>query len=111
MLDTRKLNLPLLAVALLGLFVALYIGVLIGEAAYVGLTVITAIIGVVASLTFLQGYTWQIALGMCYVGLIFRPLGFDFGPMELSCSLGLLFLFVTGWQNKPSHKSVLSAEA
>jgi hypothetical protein len=66
---------------------------------------IVLIVGLIGYVTFLQYYTWQIAFLICYTGLVLRPVGFDFGPMEMTCGLGFVLALLTGWQRLPQQRT------
>jgi hypothetical protein len=61
---------------------------------------ILLIIALISYVVFLQHYTWQLALLICYLGLLFRPLGFDVGPIEFTCGLGGMLGLLTAWQRR-----------
>lgn len=95
------------------LLVAILLGVVIGTHDYFVLTTdlhdywtlifILLFIAVVLYVAFLQHFTWEIALLICYLGILFRPIGFDFGPTELTCGLGGLLAVMTFWQRLPQR--------
>jgi len=96
-----------------GLLIAALLGVVIGTHDYFLLTTdlrdywtlisILSFILVILYVAFLQHYTWEIALLICYLGILFRPIGFDFGPIELTCGLGGLLAVMTFWQKLPQR--------
>jgi O-antigen ligase len=116
-LRIEQTNWALVAAAVGGFLFAILLGITIGSRDYLVLTTdlrdywvplsILLIIGLIAYVAFLQHYTWQIALLICYLGLVFRPLGFDLGPTEFTCWLGAFLAVITGWQKRPEQKAAI----
>jgi hypothetical protein len=96
--QTLRINWPVAVATICGLVLALSVGVMVGQNNYLLLVLVLMILGLLGYVTLLQEHTWQIALLICFIGVVFRPLGFDFGPMELSCGLGALLALTTGWR-------------
>ncbi len=88
---------PIVVTIICGFIFATFCGALIGQSSFVLLILGAVFAGVLCYVVFLKEYTWHFALLICFVGLVFRPVGFDFGPMEISCGLGFLLLLSTGW--------------
>lgn len=102
---TDQIRLALLAATMLGCVLAAYLGLQIAQESYITGVYIAAIIGLFVYVSQLQKYTWQIALLICYVGLQYRPFGFDFGPTEVTCGLAALLILVTWWQKRGIKKT------
>jgi O-Antigen ligase len=89
---------------MLGCILAMYLGLQIAHSNYITGVYIAAIAGLVAYVGHFQRYTWQIALLICYIGLQYRPFGFDFGPTEVTCGLAILLVLLTWWQKRDLKK-------
>ena len=106
----KQLNVQIVATVAIGLLLAVVLGVVIGNHDYYLLTtdlhdywtLIFAVtfVGVILYVGFLQHFTWEMALLLCYLGILFRPLGFDIGPTELTCALGGLLALMSFWQRR-----------
>src|SRR5437588_5962862 len=98
---------PIVIAMILGCVLAVYLGLQIGEENYTAGLYIVSILCLIVYVGYLQRYTWQIALLICYIGFFYRPFGFDFGPTEVTCSLAVLLVLVTWWQKPHLRKAGL----
>lgn len=102
-LPLRGLGIPIaLALGLLG---AIVLGFQIGSGELDLLLLITAAILLTAHIIYFSRFTWQIALLLCYSGFTYRPVGFEFSGLELTCGLGALLAGITFWQKRPSQRT------
>jgi hypothetical protein len=95
---------PLAAATTIGFILAIFVGATIANSDYLILIFVGTLIILVAYVVHFQRYTWQIALLTCYLGLSFRPAGFQFSSLELTAGLGLWVIAATIWQKRSLEK-------
>lgn len=100
----QQANLGIIGVTVIGFVLAATLGVMIASGDYLPLLYIVCLFGFVFYIVYLQKFTWHIALSLCYLGFYYRPLGFEFGPLELSCALGALLGVIMVWQKLPRER-------
>ena len=112
---TEQPHLKLVTVVIVVLVIAILLGIVIGSHDYFMLTTdlhdywtlifVVLFVALILYVAFLQHFTWEIALLICYLGILFRPLGFDVGPTEVTCGLGGLLAVMTSWRKLPWMRS------
>jgi O-antigen ligase len=114
-LRIEQTNWTLVVTVIGACLVAILLGIVIGTHDYFILTTdlhdywtLIAILLVVAIIMYvasLQHFTWQMALLICYLGILVRPIGFDMGPIEFTCGLGGLLAIMTFWRHLPQQSA------
>ena len=88
----------------LGFLLAIFLGVTIASSEDPVFAYITAFFCFIVYIAYFKKFTWQIALLLCYIGLTYRPFGFEFTSLELTCGLLGLLAAVTVWQKRPRER-------
>lgn len=104
-------NLALVGIACLGLLLAVVAGSLIGNNDPTQLLIPVAVALVVLFAAGLYRYVWHTSLFLVFFGFAYRPTGFSFGPLELSCALGASLILLFIWQNKRTDRPEVLTDA
>lgn len=99
----RDLAIPIVIV--LALLVAVFFGLQIGSNELNLLLLTSGALALLAHVLYFSRFTWQIALLFCYLGLSYRPWGFQFSGAHLSYALGALLAGITFWQKRPAERT------
>ncbi|MGI8820710.1 MAG: O-antigen ligase family protein [Chthoniobacterales bacterium] len=87
------------------LLLACFAGAQIGSSDFSAFLLPLAAIGGVVYVLYLSRFTWQIALLLCNLGLLYRPAGFEVGSTEVTCALGAALIVLTIWKKRISQKN------
>lgn len=93
-------NFVLVGAVLLGLLLATFLGMVVGNSEIKSLALIGVVTLAVAFAVGLYRYVWQIALALFYIGFNYRPTSFNFGSTEVACGLGFAVIAMFIWQKK-----------
>jgi len=116
-MNTRleQTNWTVVVTVIVGFLGAILLGITIGTHDYFVLTTdlrdywtligVVVVVATIMYVAFLQHFTWQTALLVCYAGIFFRPVGFDFGPTEVTCGLGFVVALLTAWQKRSQRRT------
>jgi hypothetical protein len=100
------------AIAVIVFFsLAIFLGFLVGRGEFSSLLHIFGFLASIFCLIFLAERIWQVGLLVCYLGFLYHPYSFDFGPLEVSVGLGCLLAAAYAWRKVPSLKSPFLEEA
>jgi hypothetical protein len=91
-------QLTLLAILLLGLVLAVFIGSLIGGTDYATLGIIFGVVGALIYVGAFSPYWIWLALIYGSFGFMMRPLGPNISPLNVSVGLALIFVFAVFWR-------------
>lgn len=91
-------QITLLAILLLGLVLAVFIGSLIGGTDYATLGIIFGVIGALIYVGAFSPYWIWLALIYGSFGFMMRPLGPNISPLNVSIGLAMIFVFAVFWR-------------
>src|ERR1043165_3102400 len=94
----RNATIPIVVIVFT--ILSVFLGALIGQTDIIGLLAVSLVAAILVYFVWLSQFTWQIALLVCYVGLMYRPIGFQFSSVEITFGLGLLLLATVSWQKR-----------
>ena len=94
----RNATIPIVVIVFT--ILSVFLGALIGQTDIIDLLAVSLVAAILVYFVWLSQFTWQIALLVCYVGLMYRPIGFQFSSVEITFGLGLLLLATVSWQKR-----------
>ncbi len=105
-------NFALIVVASLGLLMAVLLGTLIGSNDPLPFLFVLGAGAVLLFVLKLNRYVWQTSLLLSFLAFGYRPFGFSFGALELSCALALALVLSVFWQNRSLERpKILQTQA